>query len=492
MANQIVLAWTVDVTNTSLGPAGAAAALGAVPLYQNPVTDPVLGQFFGLTVASDVSAASGPTTATRTLTLNMNHVLGPPTAPPPFPAGPDTLSNDPDNDAPSPELPYSLRTAKTLAESFFVTNGSTSVPTTASQVPALSIGDEIQFLSQPGAVYAVAGVSATVVTLLVPYTGGVSGNTGAFKEVPAPTTIAALYSSSDFDTAGVATTPAIPAGSGARIVAVTYHDSLGAGPFTSNVSLTGKRPAAVPISGGIDISQIDSIVIIGIGGFGSSVGQITLVELSSALPPILANRTPADFATTLTDEAQMLISLALAYLPPSYFANAAPMGAQPALAGDFLVTTDSNEVSTTVDQTSALAAGNVIQFAAQIGTLYTIAAVTPKLIKLTTPYTGIDTNNTGGGPNANIGTKGKIGTTVDNEPTGAILVTPSPAAPPTAAQLSAPLGQFVALEIAAPPPNPPLDPATVPTPTFLSGLFTQTLQLAIAGVPVVAQPITFL
>lgn len=53
MATQIVLAWTVDVTNTSFGPAQAAAALGAVPLYADVRTDPVLGQFFGLAVDDD-------------------------------------------------------------------------------------------------------------------------------------------------------------------------------------------------------------------------------------------------------------------------------------------------------------------------------------------------------------------------------------------------------------------------------------------------------
>ena len=68
---------------------------------------------------------------------------------------------------------------------------------------------------------------------------------------------------------------------------------------------------------------------------------------------------------------------------------------------------------------------------------------------------------------------------------------PSPAAPPTNNQLSGPLAQFVATETAGPPPNPPLDPATVPVPTFLSGMFAQTLQMALA-VPVTPDAITFL
>lgn len=39
MSDQIVLSWTVDVGGTTVGPAEAAAALGAVPLYVDPVTD---------------------------------------------------------------------------------------------------------------------------------------------------------------------------------------------------------------------------------------------------------------------------------------------------------------------------------------------------------------------------------------------------------------------------------------------------------------------
>jgi hypothetical protein len=43
MADQIVLAWTLDVAGSSIGPAGAAA-LGAVPPYTDSTTDPVLDQ----------------------------------------------------------------------------------------------------------------------------------------------------------------------------------------------------------------------------------------------------------------------------------------------------------------------------------------------------------------------------------------------------------------------------------------------------------------
>lgn len=53
----------VDVTNTTFGPAQAAAALGSVLLYVDPTADPVPGQQFGLTVASDKSKRSALTTA---------------------------------------------------------------------------------------------------------------------------------------------------------------------------------------------------------------------------------------------------------------------------------------------------------------------------------------------------------------------------------------------------------------------------------------------
>jgi hypothetical protein len=505
MANQIVLAWTVDVTNTSLGPAGAMAALMAVPLYVDPVTDPVLGQLFGLTRASDVGT-TGATTATRTLTLNMT-ALGagvPPFAPPPFPCRPITST--------PPVLPYPLREAVTLPGSFFPSSGSTVVPTTMTQIPSLVTGSVIQFLSQEGVFYTVAaGTTSTLINLTTPYTGS-TGNTGAFKEVAAPVTLAAIYSTSDHDTAGVATVPAIPAGSGARTVHVIYKDSLGAA-FTVTATLTGRRPAAVLLTGGNkDMSEITNIVIVTTGGFKNSVGELTLVELSSALPPIPANATPGTgigaaqgdrtfFA--LTDEAQLLIGRHLAYLPPSYFSLAQQGASAPQLVGDFLVTTGSKNVPTTVDQTAAtppLAATNVIEFASQPGTLYTVAAVTPKIVTLTTAYSGIDENFTGAhNVNSNLGTKGNLGTEVIEKRTGATIISPSPAAPPTNAQLAAVLGQFVDPGNAAPPPKPPLSPATMTPPVtvggavpFLSGLFTQTLQLALAGVPITPQPITFI
>jgi hypothetical protein len=492
MPNQIVLAWKVLVAGTSFGPAAAAAAIAQAnaPLYVDPTTDPVLGQLFALTVASDL-VTSDAVSATRALTLNMTSGGPGPNAvaPPPFPCRPITST--------PPVLPFALRRAVTLPGSLFVTNGSTAVATTATQLPALSVGDSVQFLSQQGVFYTVApGITPTGFVLATPFTG-VTGNTGAFREVAAPAIAAAIYSTSPLDTAGVATTPAIPAGPGAIVVGLRYLDSTGAGPFTVGILLTGKRPAAVVLAGGSkDIAVIVAFGLVAVGAFGNSIGQITLCELGSALPPIPATTTLDQFAA-LTDQAQLSISRHLAYLPPSYFALAQQNRSAPALAGDFFVTTGSANVPTNVDQTGALAPGNVIQFAAQpeddtpFGSdpvTYTVQAVSPKQITLTSAFTGLGpTNNF----QAGTGVKGTKSVQIANFASAARRITPSPAVAPTNAQLAAPLGQFVATEVAAPPPNPPLPPSTVPLPTFLSDLFTQTLQLKLAGVPIQPQAITF-
>lgn len=506
MADQIVLAWTVNVAGSSFGPVQAAAALGAVPLYNEVESDQVLGQFFGLTVASDLTT-SDATSATRTLTLNMNNASGAPFAPPIFPCRQRL--------GPGEELepPYPFRTAVTLPGSFFVSNGAVVVPTTTSQVPSLSIGNSIQFLSQPGVFYEVALVGAASITLAFPYSGTTS-NSGAFKEVAAPVALdrLAIYSTSELDTNGVATTPAIPPGAGARSVEIQYLDSTGAGPFEAEADLTGKRPATFvyDMPAGIDVAEIVSVVISSYGAFGNSVGQLTLVELSDALPAIPPGTIPGTGIGSIegtseaigimntfvefTDQAQGLISRSLVYLPPSYFALAAPQASQPPLAGDFFVTTGSTNVVTSEDQTGALAAGNLIEFASQPKVLYEVAAVADALVTLTTVYSGLDVGST---PNTTMPSGGQQpgdvkGVEVIEKPTGARLIDPSPAAPPTNTELAGPLGQFVNPGVASPPPNPPLPPGTFPTPTFLSGLFTRTLQLALAGVPVTPAAISFL
>lgn len=477
MPTQIILAWTVSITSSPFGTAQGLAALGNVPLYQSVGADPVLGQLLGLTVASDTTADLGGGLLKRTLTLNM---ASPQTAPPAFPCR--LVSSTP------PNLPFPLRSVVTLPGSFFVQTGSVNVATTKTQLPSIPANSYVQFLSQLGVFYQVLAVGSTSILLSSPYSGRTT-NTGAYREVAAPVTQAAIYSTSPLDTNGVATSPAIPAGPGARNVILSYKDSTGAA-FTVTVNLTGKRPAPVVLAGGsIDIAEIDALGVGGVGSFGNSVGQITLAGLSSALPAILSNRTPADFNGALTDEAQMLLAEPIAYLPPSYFALAQQAASAPMLAGEFVVTTGSKDVPSTADQTGVLAPGNTIEFASQLGTFYVIAAVTPKIITLAVPYSGIDENFTGQhNVNSNSGTKGNLGDKVIMKRTGARST--AVISTPTSAQLSALIGQFVAPETAMPPLNPPLDPSTVPIPTFLSGLFTRTLALAL-GTQVNPQPVGF-
>lgn len=490
MADQIVLAWKVLVAGTSIGPAAADTKLAAVPLYEDPTTDPVLGQMFGLTVASDVTTHDA-TSATRTLTLNMTSAVGAPLAPPPFPCNPTTST--------PPTLSYPLRRKVTLAGSFLTTNGSATVVTSANQTPALSPGNTVEFESQIGVYYVVAplGVAPAAITLTSPYTG-VTADGGSVNVAAAPATIAAIYSTSPLDTAGTATVPPIPPGSGARTVSLTYRDSTGAGPFTVIVPMQGKRPALVALApGSADIELIVDMHVASTGGFGNSVGQITLCELSAAPPAIPPTATQAQFQQ-LTDRAQLLITRPLAYLPPSYFALAQQGASSPQLAGDFFVTTGSADVPTSVDQTGALAPGSVMQFASQISedaptgstpVFYTVAAVTPKLVTLTEPFSGLGPLNQI--QDGDTGSKGVKSTELLNFPSAAALY-PPPAAPPTAAQLAGPMARFVNPGTAVPPPNPPLAPqAMSPAPTTLSDLYTQTLQLALA-VPVAPQPIAFI
>jgi hypothetical protein len=272
-----------------------------------------------------------------------------------------------------------------------------------------------------------------------------------------------------------------------------YTDSTGAGPFEAQGILTGKRPVLFQFdeSAGEDIAVIQEFFIDDIGDFENNVGEITFVQLSDALPdlppglPLGTGVGPAETTVgregtipprtfkTMTDEAQLLIDRHFAYLPPSFFALAQQQITNRALAGDFIVTTGSKEVPTTEDLSGILGEESLIEFAVQSGTIYTIEAITPKIIRLTTPFLGIDTNNTGliNTPVKNaMGTKGNIGPALIEYPTGARSPT---------------------LDVQPPSDDPPLKPATVPVPTYLSDLFTQTIQLALAGVPIVAQPITF-
>ena len=469
MPTQLILSWSVSVAGTSRTPSQARDAMDQsnTPLYANPTTDPVLGQFFGLTVDSDMTTTT-PGGAERTITLDM-------TAPPVFPCHPNTST--------PPVLPYPLTVTEDLEGGFLLTNGSTTVPTTDNQLPTLSSTNVVQFAAQPGVSYAIAGVASDHITLSVPFTGQTAEST-AVELVPAPVTLAAVYSSSPLDSAS---------GSGARTLSLSYEDSLGT-PGTVVVSLDGAYPVPITLAGGtIDITTITAMHIASVGGFGSSVGQITVSSLTDVIS-----------VDDSQDEAQMKLDLALVYLPPSYFALTGQQSSAPQLTGpigesvDFLVTTDSPSVPTSSDMTSMLSAGNTISFAddetldTPFGTdpvVYVIKYVSPKLIILETAYGGFDRSHRPERPET--GTKGVIGKTVQNRATGATLVSPSPAAPPDTTTLASLLAQFVNPGIAVPPPNPPLAPQTMlPAPTLLSGFFTQALQLALAT-PVTPVAIAF-
>lgn len=487
MPNQIILAWTVDTAGSSIGAAQAASALADVPLYASAGTDPILGQFFGLTVASDTTGTAG-STATRTLRLNMTNASSP-TAPPPFPCQPNTAT--------PPALPYTLTQSVRLPGSFAPINGEAVVDTTASQVPSIVGGGAtaIQFDAQLGVYYPVASLDSSEVTLSVPYTG-VSGNTGASKLVKAPVKKAAVYSSSPLDTAAVtSTTPNVPAGSGARTAVLTYMDSTGAGPFTVTVSLTGKRPAPLTLAAG----SVDFAVIVGFkngsyGAFGNNVGQVTLASLTGTIATVQPNTPLGTYLGPLTDQAQLLLGPAIAYLPPSFFAVAQSGAAAQALPGVCTVTTGSRDVPTSEDLTGFVTTGSVLQFAAQpdvdspfgrIPVFYGVAKCTPKIITLASAFTGMGPNNALPNP----GTKGLKSVAVQDYPTAATLFPPT-ATTPTDAQLAAALAEYTDPTTATAPPDPPLPPATIPAPTLLSGLYARTLQLALA-VPVKSVAIAF-
>jgi hypothetical protein len=479
MSNQITLAFTVNVSGTSYGPVKAASALAAVPLYENPNTDPVLGQLFGLTVASDMTTTPTAATAVRTIVLNMTATppISPPSplAPPPFPCSPITAT--------PPVPPYPLWATKTLPGNFLTTPGSPTVGLSFKRTSWFQgAGMIVQFLDQPGVFYTTAASvgSHHHITLTTPYSGPFSRDGGAVQMIQAPATIAAIYSTSPLDSAGVAIAPPLVPGSGARTVSLTYMDSTGAGPFTVTVSLMGTYPSPVTLAGGSkDIAVITDLHIVTTGGFGNSVGQITLCELLSASPYIRPDATAEDFQE-ITDKAQLLITRGLVYLPPSYFALCQQGASCPVLAGEFTLpgrmahasnVQGGTSVATTVnpaDQTPALVAGNVVEFAAQPGVLYTLKTVGTGTVTLTTPYTGLNDNPIS---------------------SSATVVSAVAGVPPSSAQLASSVAEFVNPGTAVPPPSQPLAPQTMsPAPVFLSGMFARTLQLELA-VPVVPSAI---
>lgn len=500
MADQIVLSWIVDVSGSPLDPAEAAARLGAVKLYDNDTTDPVLGQLFGLTVASDVSLATSPSEATRTITLNMTP-LNSPEAPPPFPCQPITST--------PPQLPYTFTKTKTLGGSFFAQTGLAVVAASRNQTQTLNAGDTIEFLAQQGVQYEILTVTEDVITLTAPFTGK-TANTGAFQRLLAPAKRPAIYSTSTMDTGGVLeTVPPIPPGVGAREIEIEYDDSEGNGPFFTEIALTGKRPVEIPLEpGSVDIAVIVQFFHDDPGPFNNNIGQLTMVDLSEALPGLPFEPTADEYLGKLTDEAQLLIDRHLVYTPPSYFALSQQQRSTVKLEGDFFVTTGSPRVKTSVDQSAVLAQGDIVQFASQrilaspLGTryiFYTVEEVAEKSITLSEPYTGIDATFTGQeslGITSNMETKGQVGAAVFEKRTDAYFTQNAAGdvqgEEPSEDELAVHLAQFTETATAGPPLPPPLTPTTIPTPTFLSDLFTQTLQLALAGVPIAPQEITFI
>lgn len=476
MANQITLAFSVATASTIYTPAQAAAKLSAVPLFASVGNDPVLGQALGLTVVDDIVSdggvtytgeAGGPFLPGETVTDSPS-------------GGTATVALDLDG-----VLYFELGTAVgTFAHGDTIT-GSTS-GATATVNNAAALGGPTP--TTPGATRVLV---LNMTALISPYapppspcrpTGPVDPPPDAPPQLPytltqttinrytqlpvttpAPAQYVAFYSSSELDTDGVSTTPAIPAGAGAQIMALEYYDSTGAGPFAVFAKLMGKFPAPVTLAGGsVDVAQVTQCLIEQVGAFGNSVGQITLCALEAPLPAIPATATPEDFPA-LTDAAQLTIARPLVYLPPSYFALAQQQNSAPQLAGDFVVERGSPTVLTPVSQLSVLAATNVLEFASQPGVQYEIASVSATFVKLTTPYTGLSHAELA--PAAEDPSPAQsVSDRTDGVLTSAVLVSPSQAAPPDDAHLLTPLSEFT------------LPQSTVPALTYSaeSGPFTPT------------------
>jgi hypothetical protein len=551
--SQIALTFTVSTIGTILTPAQAAAKLAAVVLYANPVTDPVLGQFFGLTVEGDITLA-GAASAQRTITLNMTTAGRRAPAPPFFPCqyiGPQPQPQPQSNVTypgagrallevpnvapvptpppnPPPQPPYPLVDASTQvtielqAGSAAGTYTSTDVVEVLGEASVMAIEATVDLQSPGTAMYpagttievgqpapgtpneftptaidaSVAAITtvfqATVpegglpITATVSAPGGPPGtaNVSVTYATLTEPAIVALYSTSDLDTAGVPTldTP-IPPGAGAQSVSLTYIDPTGA-THVIVTDLLGKFPAQVTLPA--PIAAVTDLHIASTGGFGNSVGQITLSSLSAPTAPI---QPTVDFQEQ-QDAAQNLLDTPLVYMPPSYFALAQQGAATPQLPGDFFVTTGSTNVPVTADLTAILFAGNTIRFASQAPqttppTDYAVAAVSwnpvseQGLVTLTEPYTGynknlIDANNAPRPTNETAN--------ADEQQTGAMLIDPSPATVPSNAALAAPLTEYIGTAGVATPSPPP------PNPVGLSGLYARTLSLALAA-PVAAAPI---
>src|SRR5271166_4678265 len=389
MATRLNLVFSIATTGTIFTPTQAAAKLAAVPLYASAGADPVLGQLFGLTVTLDLlsiasvtytgeaggpflpgeTVTGAPSGATATVAVDESGTLY-------FVEGSvtgtfahlDTITGGESgatatvNNASGLGGPTSTTPGATRVVVLNMT--SVNAPYAPPPFPCRPTGP---LVPPPGAPPALPYTLTE--TTINPYTR-------LPVTTPAPATVLAFYSTSDLDTDGVDTVPAIPAGPGAQIMALIYHDSTGAGPFEVYTKLMGKFPAMVTLHvGSVDVAEITECFVFQTGAFENSVGQITLATLADV--------------PGLTDAAQMTITKPLVYLPPSYFALSEQGASAPQLAGDFLVEPESPTVLATVSPIGVIAATNVLEFASQPGVQYEVASVYAGGLKLTAPYTGL-------------------------------------------------------------------------------------------------------
>lgn len=457
MANQIVLAFSLETTNSIYTPTEAATKLGAVDLYADVSSDPVLGAAFGLTVASDASAAYSEAVLTATnaspivvgvattegLTTGMRVTIAGATG--------NTAANG--TYAISDLTLTSFKLVGTTGNGAYTGSGVATAPVATRTITLNMTSNDSPPAPPPfpcrptGPLVPPPDAPPTLPYVLEETT--IDRYTRQPVTLPAPASLLAFYSTSTLDTNGVSTTPAIPAAAGAQIVQLDYHDSTGAGPFTVYTKLMGKFPAMVTLhAGSVDVAQVDACLLFQVGAFENSVGEITLSALSAPVPAIPTDATPEDFPA-LTDAAQLLLARPLIYLPPSYFALSQQETSDPPLAGDFWVKQGSPTVLTTVDQTGVLAATNILEFAAQLGVEYEVASVSATFVTLTTAYTGLSHPEIAPAAEAPYPAQ-SVSEEADAVVSAAKLVSPSQAAPPDDAHLLTLLSEFTLPQTTAP------------------------------------------
>jgi len=362
VANQIVLAFSLETTNSIYTPTEAATKLGAVDLYADVSSDPVLGAAFGLTVASDASAAYSEAVLTATnaspivvgvattegLTTGMRVTIAGATG--------NTAANG--TYAISDLTLTSFKLVGTTGNGAYTGSGVATAPVATRTLTLNMTSNDSPPAPPPfpcrptGPLVPPPDAPPTLPYVLEETT--IDRYTRQPVTLPAPASLLAFYSTSTLDTDGVSTTPAIPAAAGAQIVQLDYHDSEGSGPYTVYTKLMGKFPAMVTLhAGSVDVAQVDACLVYQTGAFENSIGEITLSVLSAPIPAISTDATPEDFPA-LTDAAQLLLARPLVYMPPSYFALAQQQNSAPQLAGDFWVKYDHPTVLTTVSQVGVI------------------------------------------------------------------------------------------------------------------------------------------